>query len=85
LKNNDNIIIKHTDKNLGPAVMDPNNYIQQILQEHLLTKDYQQLSQNDALNRLENLRKILKNTINIHSNSLSDSEKTYFNRSLKIV
>jgi hypothetical protein len=84
LKNNDNIIIKHTDKNLGPAVMDANDYVQQILQEHLLTKDYQQLSRNDALNRLENLKKTLKDTINIHSNSLSDSEKTYFNRSLKM-
>jgi hypothetical protein len=34
LKQNHNIIIKPTDKNLGPAIMDTEDYIHQVLQEH---------------------------------------------------
>jgi len=83
LRCNDKIVIKPTDKNLGPAVMDKNDYIQQVLKEHLLTKDYQQLSQNEALHKLNSLKDSLKNIITTHSGSLTDSEKTYFQRSLK--
>jgi hypothetical protein len=83
LKTNDNIIIKPTDKNLGPATMDTTDYIQQILQEHLLTKDYLQLSQHEALHKMENLKTTLTNIIKSHSTSLSDSEKIFFQRSLK--
>ena len=83
LRCNDKIVIKPTDKNLGPAVMDKNDYIQQVLKEHLLTKDYQQLSQNKALHKLNSLKDSLKNIITTHSGSLTDSEKTYFQRSLK--
>jgi hypothetical protein len=39
LKQNEQLIIKPTDKNLGPALMDLNSCILQVLQEHLLTKD----------------------------------------------
>ncbi len=39
LKHNDNIVIKHTDKNPGPAVMDTSDYIQQVLQEHKITNN----------------------------------------------
>jgi hypothetical protein len=45
LKSNKDIIIKPTDKNLGPAVMDTFEYVHQILTEHLLTSDYRQMSQ----------------------------------------
>jgi hypothetical protein len=83
LKANDGIIIKPTDKNLGPAAMDTSDYIQQILQEHLLTKDYQQLSQHKAMHKMENLKATLKNIIKSHLASISDSERIYFQRSLK--
>jgi hypothetical protein len=63
--------------------MDKNDYIQHVLKEHLLTKDYQQLSQNEALHKLNSLKDSLKNIITTHSGSLTDSEKTYFQRSLK--
>jgi hypothetical protein len=55
LKNNQNIIIKPTDKNLGPAVMDTSQYIHQILREHFLASDYNQLSQLEAKHRMEQL------------------------------
>jgi hypothetical protein len=40
LRSNNEIIIKPTDKNLGPAVLHREDYINQILQEHLLSTDY---------------------------------------------
>jgi len=55
LKNNQNIIIKPTDKNLGPAVMDTSQYIHQILREHFLASDYNQLSQLEAKHIMEQL------------------------------
>jgi hypothetical protein len=58
LKANKNIFIKPTDKNLGPAAMDLDSYIQQVLREHLLTNDYIQLTKDSALNRMENIKKI---------------------------
>ena len=53
LKQNTNLIIKPMDKNLGPAVMDRDFYINKILNDHLLTKDYIKLSQNEALSKLQ--------------------------------
>jgi len=44
LKANDNLIIKPTDKNLGPAIMYTISYIQQVLNEHLITTTYKQLT-----------------------------------------
>jgi hypothetical protein len=37
---NKQLIIKPMDKNLGPALLDLDAYIKQVLQEHLLTNDY---------------------------------------------
>jgi predicted ATP-dependent protease len=48
LQENKNIIIKPRDQNLGLAVQDRETYIKQILQEHLTTKTYQQLSPVEA-------------------------------------
>jgi len=44
LKNNDNIIIKPTDKNFGPAMLHKDTYIKQVFNAQLLIKDYQQLT-----------------------------------------
>jgi hypothetical protein len=49
LKQNKQLVIKPTDKNLGPAIMDLDAYILQTLREHLLTEDYIQLSKKEAL------------------------------------
>jgi len=48
LRQNNNIVIKPSDKNLGPVAMDTTAYIRQALEEHLLTKDYRQLSKEEA-------------------------------------
>jgi hypothetical protein len=83
LRQNRQLIIKPTDKNLGPALMELDSYIIQVLQEHLLTKDYTQLSQLEAKNRLENLKLNLKQLITSNCHLLTKAELTYFDRSLK--
>jgi hypothetical protein len=42
------IILQPSDKNLGPAILDYEDYIKHILEEHLLTPSYQQLSHTEA-------------------------------------
>jgi hypothetical protein len=84
LKQNTNLIIKPTDKNLGPAVMDRVFYINKILKDHLLTKDYIKLSQNKALSKLQLLKETLKIFIKENQEKLSQPEITYFSRCIKL-
>jgi len=84
LRNNNNIVIKSTDKNLGPAVLDADTYSKQVLQEHLLTRTYLQLSNTEAATRYETLKSTLKNIVASHAKSLSKSEIIYFQRSFKM-
>jgi hypothetical protein len=70
LRQNHNIIIKPTDKNLGPEVMDASEYIKQALQEHLLTNTYKQLSETEAKNKMLHLKNILKALISTHTHKI---------------
>jgi hypothetical protein len=83
LKNNRNIIIKPTDKNLGPAIMDKKSYIEQILHEHLLTNTYRQLTAVEANTILDETKNTLKAIITSNKDKLSVPETTYFQRSFK--
>jgi hypothetical protein len=82
LKNNENFIIKPSDKNLGPAIMDTSAYIKQVLKEHLLTQSYKCLSDNQAKNIMDHVKETLKNLIITNQQHLSKEELTYFQRSL---
>jgi len=83
LKKDENLTIKPTDKNLGPAIMETETYVIQILQEHLLTKDYRRLSETMAKNRLADIKHNLKSLIDNNQGLLSKAELTYFQRSFK--
>jgi len=83
LKQDENLTIKPTDKNLGPAIMETETYIKQILKEHLLTKDYQKLPETTAKNRLADIKHTLKSVIDNNQDLLSKAELTYFQRSYK--
>jgi len=84
LKKNQNIVVKPTDKNLGPATMDLTKYIKQILQEHLLTKDYRQLTKDSACNAMEKIKCYLKSMITANRNLLPKAELIYFQRSFQL-
>jgi hypothetical protein len=64
LQNNLNFIIKPSDKNLGPAILNSDDYINMVLNEHLLTPAYSQLSKETALSQLSSIQSHLKNLIN---------------------
>jgi len=83
LRSDDNIIIMPTDKNLGPAIMNRNRYIEQCLTEHLLTPQYCQLTKKTALTRIESTKNLLLNNLQKYKNQLSSPELTYFTRSCK--
>jgi hypothetical protein len=82
LRQNNNIVIKPSDKNLGPVAMDTTAYIRQALEEHLLTKDYRQLSKEEAFDKMEQLKATLKAALQDNKHNLSEPELTYFKRSL---
>jgi hypothetical protein len=63
LQSNSKIIIKPTDKNLGPAVLDTETYVKQVLQEHLNTKYYQVLSDTESRHCYEAFKSALKDLI----------------------
>jgi Holliday junction resolvasome RuvABC endonuclease subunit len=63
--------------------MDLESYVIQVLQEHLLTPDYSQLSQTEMKHRMSNLRSTLQSIITTNQDKLSKAEITYFQRSRK--
>jgi hypothetical protein len=83
LRNDDNIIIMPTAKNLGPAVMNRNQYIEQCLTKHLITPQYSQLTKKTALTRIELTKHLLLNNLQKYKNQLNSPELTYFTRSCK--
>jgi hypothetical protein len=82
LKQNKNLLIKPTDKSLGPSVLDTCTYIKQVLNEHLLSKDYKQLSATEAKNLLDKAKTTLQKLIIDNQNLLSKAEFTYFKRNM---
>jgi hypothetical protein len=78
LKTNKSIIIKHTDKNLGPAIMDTDIYIKQVLTEDLLTEDYHLLKAIAAKNKMDGLKRYIKKLISDNKQVLSKPELTFF-------
>ena len=56
LKADTDFIIKPTDKNLGPVIMDTISYTQQVLKEHLLTSTYKQLTETEAKYKMESIK-----------------------------
>jgi hypothetical protein len=84
LKRNQHIVIKASDKNLGPVAMDLGCYTKQVLQEHLLMNDYQQLSKDYVKHKMELIRSHLKELINQNQNQLTKAELIYFQQSLQI-
>ncbi len=83
LKNNKNLIIKPSDKNLGPVILDTKAYTLQVLNEHLLTNDYRQLTPDNAKHKMEDIKTYLKKLIHDNQSNLPKEEYTYFQRSFK--
>ncbi len=80
-KHSREFIILPTDKNLGPAVMNRDDYITQVLKEHLLTPTYLQLSPEMASLRITQTKKLLIDAFQAHRHRLTKPETDFFTRS----
>ncbi len=86
LRDNKDVIILPTDKNLGPAAMDTADYVQQVLQEHLLTTNYEIIHETTALRRMtlaaQDMWEIFSD---LHETGrLEDQEATFLQRSFQM-
>jgi hypothetical protein len=61
--------------------MNYHHYIEQVLREHLLTPNYQHLSQTLAHNKIEDTKQKLKDLYRKNKNNLIQAEINYFKRS----
>jgi len=80
-KNSKEFIIIPTDKNLGPAVLNRDDYISQLLKEHLLTPTYLKLDSDTASYRILQTARNLKNTFQKFKHLLTKPEIDFFTRS----
>jgi hypothetical protein len=83
LKHSTEFVIMPTDKNLGPSILNRDAYITQVLQEHLLSTTYQQLSEQTAHDSLAATKQRLIETFEAHRHILSQPEIDYFTRSFE--
>jgi len=63
LKSSKDFIIMPTDKNLGPAIMNYDDYDKQVRVEHLTTPSYQLLQTHIANSRLLHTKNLLMTTL----------------------
>ena len=87
LKADPHTITLLTDKNLGPVVMDRQEYINRVFSDHLLDNNtYQRLSKQEADQKLDEILEYLlytfENPSSTVQNSLSEQDMKYFSRAL---
>lgn len=84
LKADTRFIICMTDKNLGPAIIERDRYIERCLRDHLFhAETYQQLTPTDALQQMLDTTKRLRYLRETHESQLSTAEQEYFKRSFQ--
>lgn len=79
---NNNIVIVKTDKNLGPAILDRDTYIEKAFDEHLLTDAYRQITQEEAENGIKHIRSSIIFFINKFN--IPKNDKKYLKRWLEM-
>jgi len=70
-----------TNKNLGPAIMNRDTYIKQVLTEHLLTSSYLQRNSAIAASQISHTKQILIETLQTYRHSPTQPEVDFFTRS----
>jgi len=81
LKGNPEFIILPSDKNLGPAIMNRQDYMQKVLTEHLLTKAYRHVPPSEATEYLWKTKNSLLSLYRSQKATVSKAEQQYFERS----
>ena len=81
LKGNPEFIILPSDKNLGPAILNREVYMERVLTEHLLSKAYRHVPPIEATAYLCQTKTSLQRLYRSHKTKLSPAERQYFERS----
>ena len=85
IKNNNQLIVCTSDKNLGPVIMDRAEYFQRCLHEHLLCpRTYVRPTKENALQKIRNTRCMLNQIRLNHRTKLTAAENTYFIRAANL-
>jgi len=84
LKENKEIIVCLTDKNLGPVVMDRADYMKRALNDHLNTSTYTRLSYLEAKKAMRDIQFDLEMLLEHYGDTLSKPEQQYFRRFLQL-
>ncbi len=80
IRQNNNLVIFPTDKNLGPAIIDRPTYIKRALSEHLSDKTtYRQLTPSGASNRIKAVRRMITKFIETHFEK-GNPDRTFLQR-----
>jgi hypothetical protein len=84
IRNDPRFIICLTDKNLGPAILERQQYIHRVHHDHLGHADtYKRLSKAEATDLLARTSRSLRQAYCTHRNDLPQAKQTYFDRGLK--
>ena len=84
IRSDQRFIICLTDKNLGPAIIECNEYIKRVFADHLDdASTYQRLTTAQATDMLEATQTRFKHLLHQHKDLLSPAEQVYFQRSLQ--
>jgi len=81
LKHSTEFIISPTNKNLGPAIMNRDAYIKQVLTEHLCMSSYLQINSTIAVHQIAHTKQRLIETFQAHRHTLTQPELDLFTRS----
>jgi hypothetical protein len=85
LRKHKQFIIFPADKNLGPCIIERENYIKRALNDHLLdTNTYQQYNKRDALELMERLSTSLESFISKYKNHLRKADISFLERTREI-
>ena len=83
LRNHLDFMVIDTDKNMGPAIIERETYVQLILTEHLLTETYQRITEEQVRDTIKDLSKEIKELVGFeHERDLDDDKQLYFGRGL---
>lgn len=80
LRNNPDFIIVPSDKNLGPVIMERDEYVHRCFQDHLLKSTYEQLNSAQAFCFVSNTAFLLKRFLKEHRGVITDHDSTYLHR-----
>ncbi len=85
LRKNKQFLIIQADKNLGPCIIERDQYIKRALKDHLLdTTTYRQLTPFEKHNKIHHLQRLLNNFIDLHKQHLPKEDVKFLKRSASV-